>query len=131
MYDKVTQTPSNTSLRRFDGVCDFPTMKLNDTKSVLIFNRLKRFTAFCPSLGYAALLLGVSPPLVSDACHGRNGSIQAKGYYVRFGGLGDIEDAKRGLIDFDRTHGINARYYPTANISRKDLGLKYEMIKRR
>lgn len=106
-------------------------MSLHNAKSVLIFNRLKRFTAFCPSLCYAAALLGVSAALVSDACHGRNGSIQVKGYYVRFGGLEDIEDAKRGLIDFDRTHDINARYYPTANINRKNLGLKYEMIKRR
>lgn len=106
-------------------------MSLHNAKSILIFNRLKRFTAFCPSLNYAAALLGVSSSLVSDACHGRNGSIQAKGYYVRFGGLEDIECAKRGLIEFDRTHEINARYYPNANISRKDLGLKYEMIKHR
>lgn len=101
-------------------------MYLNNAKSVLIFNRLKRFAAFCPSLGYAAALLGVSPACVSDACNGRN--IQVKGYYVRFGGLDDIYN---GLIEFDRSHNITARYYPTASIHRKELALKYEMRKRR
>lgn len=62
-------------------------MSISKAKSVIIFNRLKRFAAFCPSLGYAAALLGVSPACVSDACNGRNGSIQVKGYYVRFGGV--------------------------------------------
>lgn len=100
-------------------------------KSVIIFNRLKRFTAFCPSLGYAAALLGVTSPCVWGAIYGHNGSIQVKGYYVRFGGLGDIGDAEKGLIEFDRAHGIVARYYPTATILRKRLGLKYEMIKKR
>lgn len=106
-------------------------MRLQNSKSVLIFSRLKRFEAFCPSLCYAADVLGASPALVSSACHGLRNSIQVKGHYVRFGGLGDLEDAKKGLVEFDRIRGINARYYPTANITRKSLGLKYEMIKQK
>lgn len=102
-------------------------MRLKQAKTVLIFNRLKRFTAFCPTLSYAAALLDVSPACVSDACHGRNGSIQVKGFYVRFGGLANIADAEKGLIEYDRTHGITARYYPTAAILRKELKLKYQI----
>ncbi len=105
-------------------------MSLHKAKSVLVFNSLKRFAAFCPSLNHAAALLGVSPACVSGAIHGNNGSIQVKGYYVRFGGLGDVTDAGSGLIEFDRLHGINARYYPTSTIRRGKLGLKYEMIKK-
>lgn len=82
-------------------------MSLHNAKSILIFNRLKRFTAFCPSLNYAAALLGVSSSLVSDACHGRNGSIQAKGYYVRFGGGWRIlKPLKWGLLNLTVHTGL-------------------------
>lgn len=106
-------------------------MKLYDNKSVLIFNRFKRFAAFCPSLNYAAELLCATPALVSQVCKGHRSAIKAKNHYVRFGGLEDIADAKKGLVEYDRIHGINARYYPTGAMSRKSLGLKCEMIKHR
>ena len=76
-----------------------PTMKLQDNKSVLIFNRFKRFMAFCTSLSYAAELLMVTASCVSQACHGYKGTMKTKNHYVRFGGLEDIEDAKKGLLN--------------------------------
>lgn len=108
-----------------------PTMKLNDNKSVLIFNRLKRFAAFCPSVNYAAELAGTTAALVSKVCHGYSDAIKAKNHYFRFGGLEDIEDAKKGLVEYDRIHGINARYYPDGKMSRKSLRLKWKWQKHR
>lgn len=80
--------------------------------------------AFCTSVHYAAELLGTRAPLVSMACTEHRGTIHAKKHYVRFGRLDDIEDAKKGLVEFDRIHGINARYYPTGKINSKSLGAK-------
>lgn len=102
-------------------------MSLHNAKSILIFNRLKRFTAFCPSVTYTAKLLGCSSVLISNACKGQNRSITAKGYYVRFGVLADVANNST-LQEFDNAHNITARYYKKATISRSGLGLKYQMI---
>lgn len=55
--------------------------------------------AFCTSLSYAAELLMVTASCVSQACHGYKGTMKTKNHYVRFGGLEDIEDAKKGLLN--------------------------------
>jgi hypothetical protein len=100
-------------------------MKLKESTSVLIFNANKRFCGYSPSINYTANLLGCSKAIVSMVCNGKGNCITAKGYYLRFGTLQDVNNTPT-LQEFDKLHGINARYYKTASINRKGLKIKYK-----
>lgn len=105
------------------------TLNNKQPKRVLVFNPLKRFISKICSVNAAAEIFQTSPANITLACSGS--TISCCGYYFRYLDprieLGEEDEGALRLEDYDRLCGVERKYYPNKEMSRK--GMKYKTKK--